>query len=461
MRSLRSIPRRAEISSAPAEEKPKARVILKGIICGVLALTFTVGWGQEPVAIPGNPKGDLKTELLQSLAAVRSMEATLERIHQTFPQLKAQTAIALSSWQYSPFARGARYIEEDIQKDAGQRGTDLLAEIDKLSKKTIDEYGPVDTLQEAQAFLHLVEKRAKGEIELPMVRGMLLWNCPEYQETPEKEIQDGYVTKKESMNEGVKISAEWPMSWKDATPRNPKILQKFQSHWGHGKLSGMLRVDTLPALDNFDPAPNQVYDEMTREDVEADFPEMKILSFQKTRVNGQPIILMSAESDVEQLMVRMKMVTMSALAYHRDQCAQINLMIPLLPAADPVAELKKREALFLSIINSFRVTFPADELAEIGRSKPSKVEKFPSSALPKTSEDDFEMYVSEEFRFAAKLPKEVVTTEGATPFGKIGNFKALDENRGSIYSITVNRIDKFVREEQRGFTEWDLSLIHI
>lgn len=119
--------------------------------------------GQDPIGVlPGNPKGDLATELLQSVTAARSMEATLKHIIKSYPTLKVRAVAAEAAWLSSPFARGARHIENDIKKDAGKDGADLLAKIDKMSRDAINEYVPVDTLAKAREFLQLAEQRSRG-----------------------------------------------------------------------------------------------------------------------------------------------------------------------------------------------------------------------------------------------------------------------------------------------------------
>jgi hypothetical protein len=426
------------------------------ILLAAMAMPFVSTFGQKSITIPGNPKGDLKTELLQSVAAARSMEASLKQVMKEHPTLKAEAVAAQASWQYSPFARGARFIEQDIKKDAGKEGEKLLATIDDVSRNAVGTYAPVNSLEKAREFLRLVDRRAKGGIEVPMVRGMLLWNCPEYQEKPEKEILDGYVTNESSTQDGVKAFAEWPMSWKPATARNPKILQKFQSHWGHGKVSGMLRIDPVPLPPGIIVGPDDVYEEATQEMFQEEAPQVKILSFKKTRLNGRRIILTTSVTEVEQLTVRLNMVSMTVYAYHRNICVNMTCMVAAAPSDDPAAVLKRHEVIFLSIISSFRAQFPneGDVTSVDARIGGSGAATSPAPAPMVSPSEGFKMYLSTDFHFAAELPKDVVETKAATQFGDVGNFKAFDENRSAILSITVNRIDAFVKEVQRGGGNW-------
>lgn len=411
--------------------------------------------GQEPIVIAGNPKGDLRTELLQAITAARSMESTLNQVIKKYPALKLRAVAAQAAWQYSPFARGARYIEEDIKKKAGQKGKDLISTIDKTSADVVRTYVPVETLEKAREFLGLVEERAKGEIEIPMVRGMLLWNCPEYQDKPEKEILDGYVVDEVSEKDTVAASAEWPMSWKQVKARNPKILQKFQSHWGHGKLSGMLRIDTIPYEKEGILEPNEIYDQITQADMEAEAPGMQFFSFKKTRHNGLPAILTVTNMEVEQLGVRISSASITLYVYHRNRCASIACLVPALPDDDVQALLKTHEPLMMAILSSFRVSFPKDSDSDV-KPKLSKVDSSRGGPSKNLLSAGYEIYHSPDFHFAVKMPKDVVVAKATTAFGLVGNHKSVDENRGSIHSVTVNRIDAFVKEEQRrGVKMWE------
>jgi hypothetical protein len=419
------------------------------------SLPSSSSFGQSSIAIPGNPKGDLMTELLQSVTFARSIEVTLKQVINQHPSLKVDAVAAQASWQYSPFARGARFIEEDIKNDAGKDGQHLLSKIDDISRNAVGTYAPVDSLERALEFLRLVDRRAKGNIEVPMVRGMLLWNCPEYQNKPEKELLDGYVSNECATKDGVEVSAEWPMSWKLATARNPNILQKFQSHWGHGKLSGMVRIDTLPLPDGVVIGPDELYEEATQEMLQEEVPQSKFLSFKKTHLNGRRVILTTTATEVEQLTARINMVSMMLYVYHRNICATITCMAAAAPSEDPSAVLKKHEKVFLAIISSFRAHFPGEEMPGFAtKSGGTDTDASPVPSTLVTSSDGFKMYRSVDFNFAAKLPKDVVETKADTQFGTVGNFKAFDEGRSSILSITVNRIDSFVKKVQRGEEDW-------
>jgi len=420
------------------------------------ALPSSSSFGQSSIAIPGNPKGDLMTELLQSVTFARSMEVTLKQVINQHPSLKVDAVAAQASWQYSPFARGARFIEEDIRNDAGKVGHQLLSKIDDMSRDAVGTYAPVDSLETALEFLRLVDRRAKGNIEVPMVRGMLLWNCPEYQNNPEKEILDGYVSKESSTKDGVEVAAEWPMSWKLATARNPRILQKLQSYWGHGKLSGMVRIDTVQLPTEVEVGPDDLYEAATQEMLQEEAPETKFLSFKKTNLNGRRVILTTSVTEMEQLTVRINMVSMMLYVYHRNICASITCMAAAAPSDEPSAVLKKNEKVFLAIISSFRAHFPGEEKTGFSTNSGGVATTgAPATANPEPSSEEFKIYQSAEFNFAAKLPKDMVETIADTQFGKIGNFKAFDEGRSAILSITVNRIDSFVKEVQRGGGNWE------
>jgi hypothetical protein len=56
-------------------------------------------YSQQGIAIPGSPRGDLPTELLQCRTYCRSMERSLESIEKRFPSLSIEILAASASWK--------------------------------------------------------------------------------------------------------------------------------------------------------------------------------------------------------------------------------------------------------------------------------------------------------------------------------------------------------------------------
>jgi hypothetical protein len=68
--------------------------------------------------------------------------------------------------------------------------------------------------------------------------------------------------------------------------------------------------------------------------------------------------------------------------------------------------------------------------------------------------EELVIYSSEEFKFAAKLPKETIESKARHTHGLLGSFKGVDVGRKAIYSVSVNVIDAFVAEPSGSNTDW-------
>jgi hypothetical protein len=68
---------------------------------------------------------------------------------------------------------------------------------------------------------------------------------------------------------------------------------------------------------------------------------------------------------------------------------------------------------------------------------------------------DYELFTSTEFRFIARLPKNVSETRTKHMLGIIGSFKALDASRLCTIGVSVNKIEPFIKAAQRGQTGWE------
>lgn len=263
--------------------------------------------GQQGIAIPGSPKGDLPTELLQSRAYCRSMERQLVILKDQFPQFSVEILSAEASWKSSPFAAGCNAIEHDILQKAGEKGQLMLQEMDRAtSEATWEEakkHTKISTAAEARAFLALVDRRAKGEIEVPMVRGNLLWQYKPFQNEPEKEVSRGYVQKvTHTAKIGRSITFEIPMSWK--TEVSPKQeLMSFRNCYGHGNV--WMTVLVSPTTDGFGTpiTAQEKFDAYTEASLRADYQTLgiELTSFLKTKVNTMPALLFTREQLYEQL----------------------------------------------------------------------------------------------------------------------------------------------------------------
>lgn len=316
---------------------------------------------QQGIAIPGSPNGDLPTELLQCRAYCRSMERSLELLEKQFPSMSVQILAANASWKSSPFASGCDAIEEDIIKDAGEKGRAMLKKLDDDTWALAAKHTQIRSESEAQDFLALVDRRAKGEIEVEMVRGNLLWQYKPFQDTPEKEVARGYVQKvTRTAIKDRKFFFEIPMSWKSEKSPNTELMS-FRNCYGHGNV--WMTVFVSPTVDELGQpvTAQEKFDAYSEDALRSEYRRLgiELKSFSKTKVNGMPALMFTREQPYEQLGQKATRAVQVIRAFAGSE--MISFQINTLgPEGDTkgAERIKKNEALFMMVGGSLRVIEP-------------------------------------------------------------------------------------------------------
>ena len=282
----------------------------------------------------------------------------IENIRKTYPDLAIQVLAADAAWKTSPFAQGARNIEADIRKQTKGEGNAMLEKIDGQLWDQVQQYIQIQTQEEALDFLTLVGRRSKGEIEVEMVRGNLLWQYPPYQEKPELEFTQGYTTSTtHPQTSKVKVTFQRPMSWKVSKQENEQLLGLINCY-GHGNVWCTVLITPVQAEDGTPLTAEERYAAYTREGLAEDYKTLGITlkSFTKTKLNGMPALMFTREQIHEQLGRKTLRAAEVIRVFHKG-CSisfQINTLGPI---DSDLAEkrIQKNEALFKQIAGSVRI----------------------------------------------------------------------------------------------------------
>ncbi|RYZ62354.1 MAG: hypothetical protein EOP09_18900 [Proteobacteria bacterium] len=312
----------------------------------------------QELAVPGSPKSDLRLELMQSRTYCRAMERSLGEIKKRFPELEAQVMVSSANWQSSAFAKGCRAIEEDLIRQAGEKGRQMLKELDEKSWAEVKKLVRLDGIDEARDYLDLVNRRSKGEIEIDMVRGNLLWQYKLFQTEPEQEQVQGYVEKiTHTAKTKWYVRFDLPMSWK--TEESPKVdLMSFRSCYGHGPV--WMTAYVIPSIDGSGtPVPaNELFEAYNEADLRAEYRTLgiELTAFMKTQVNGMPALMFTRDQPFEQLGTKATRAAQVIRVYKDDHVVnfQINTLGP--EGAKTAAErIKRQEPLFKMIAGSVQL----------------------------------------------------------------------------------------------------------
>ena len=265
-----------------------------------MTATDTLSYGQESVNGIAIPKArSLPVELLQSRMYSRGIEMQLDFLEKNHPELKLEIRAARASWLSSPFAGGADFIERDAITKAGDKAKKILVMMDK---KGWSEYGSLvkfNSKAEVRTYLNLIDKRAKGEIEVDFVRANLLWHYPPYRQNPEKEVSEGFVVNESFANF---ISFKMPMSWKNL--KSPaKSMLGYKSENGHGRV--WLTIHEQNTVDDSGKAisAKQAFEAHTINSFSQVYSQMGIdlLSFKKTKSGQMDVWIFERSKPYEKL----------------------------------------------------------------------------------------------------------------------------------------------------------------
>ena len=314
---------------------------------------------QISIAVPGAPKGDIQTELLQSRTYCRSLEKQLEAVKKQFPGLSIEVLAASASWNSSPFASGCNAIEAQMIEQAGEKATTLLREMDSKTWKEAQKYVGITTVEEARDFLTLVDRRAKGAIEVEMVRGNLLWNYKPFQESPEKEWALGYSREViHTVNAALKVTFQIPMSWKiEDLPKTEWML--FRNCYGHGNVWMTVQVSPIVDASGRPVSAQEHFNSYSENSLKTDYESfgIKLNSFSKTKVNSMPALMITRDQVYEQLGQKATLATEGIWVFVNDHTIrfEINTLGPE-GERKAAARIEKNQKLFKMIGGSVRVT---------------------------------------------------------------------------------------------------------
>lgn len=244
------------------------------------------------------------------------------------------------------------------------------------------------TKAEAMQFLDLVVKRSKGEIEVPMVRGTLLWQNPVYQKNPEREFSDGFrVPVTYTADDGAKAEFKLPMSWKKRQREKKTAGDNYVACWGHGKVS--INVVTAPTAGPGGlvlPA-EQAFAEITEETLKEEFAgtDVRVSDFSKTKLNNMPALMYTQEQTLEQLGIKVSMAVRMVMAFKGTHMVVVHLTV-IAPdgEGEGVRRLQTWLPVFTAVAGSLTLTSgSAADLAKAKQNAKDAAGGVPTEALVK------------------------------------------------------------------------------
>jgi len=281
---------------------------------------------------------------------------SLSIIKKKFPELR-QNAIKVHLLFDSNFKPAYQKTEEFLKwifKDRWKGyKQNLISQIESVSH--LEQI----TKKQAVTFLELVEKRAKGEMESPILETLLSFH-PTFIKQPEEEFLIGYKnifrTKAHPKAHGLDIQVEYPKSWKLREGKRPHVVQFFRSQNGHGAVMMSLLIQSLP---------DEVAKELTNEDLKTLFADKneiesmapegaKVLNSKSIVLDNQNGAMLVFEIETQRLDLKQKMLSHQYMTMYDKKFIILNLA-----ARDTKGDteglneiFQKHEKLFWLIANS-------------------------------------------------------------------------------------------------------------
>lgn len=202
-------------------------------------------------------------DLTKTYGFYKGQSYMLKLIMDEYPELKNEVNIANHTFRasFSSSLKSIRSILEKNQKLFKDTNFQLL-EIYKNMK--------VYSKSKAIEFINIVKKRAKGELESPIIENLLIYN-PIYNKNPRKELEDGfkkfYFSKGSPKAKGVSFEVSVPQSWKSEEARRPNIVRKFISKNGFGEVFIMIIIKKIPIPDDMILSNKDIKDYLITDDI--------------------------------------------------------------------------------------------------------------------------------------------------------------------------------------------------
>ena len=156
-----------------------------------------------------------------------------------------------------------------------------------LISKTKDVLPGQITLEDAEEYIRLVERRAAGQLPR-RIYVVLAAVHPDYCQRPELEVTRGFTSEFKSDGSGrslgLKLALQYPLSWAASEGRRPHILWKASSH--DSLANGMLLVKAAPETKD---SVEKTLSYLTSEEyLDSEAPGARRLASGRRTIAGQP-----------------------------------------------------------------------------------------------------------------------------------------------------------------------------
>ena len=298
------------------------------------------------------PSKETALNAVRAYGYVTGQNMALERIGKMYPSMSGQLLVAKNEFE-GEFGESYKNMEHYLKRVFGDKWPDMQA---KLAMKFNALYAEnALTKADAAQFVALVRKRAKGQIESPILETLLLFD-PTYENHPEQEFADGYKYTYRSNGsgkaKGVAFSITVPKTWKAMEANRPNIVQKFL-HPGGAMV--MVLVKKVPIGDNESIGKEEIAEILKQENSLSALPQgATLIDKGELTLEGLPGYWMKYTMTLSRVRMTMQMETMAYTIFYKNRMIQIQgtNIVSMNGQTVPDAGISKYEKLFDAIVNS-------------------------------------------------------------------------------------------------------------
>lgn len=285
-------------------------------------------------------------QFTQTFGYLKGQNYKINYIKREFPSLKP-SVIQQQLLFKSRFGNAAKTIDY-IFKKALENKYDLY--VRKLKQKlkeviNFDNY----TKKDAVEFISILNNRANGQIESPILETLLFF---QYKDEPEKEFINGYTydfnTKGHEKSKNTQIKLKIPKSWKALEAERPNIVKTFRSRNGFGDTAFMLlikRFDKKEYKSN-----NEFENFFKKEEINDIIPDNgKFISYKPVTIEGLKSGILEYKLVKKRLDKTFKLRTISFITITENKFVQFNCGINI---TKEEIYINKFKPLFRLIVNS-------------------------------------------------------------------------------------------------------------
>ena len=216
------------------------------------------------------------------------------------------------------------------------------------------------TETEARQFINLVRQRAKGNIESPIIKTLLLFKSG-YEKNPEMEFLDGYKYKYVNYNsigksKGVAFSIESPKTWVAKDGNRPNIVQKFVSENGRGLELFLISINEMPLQPGEKVTEKDVAEILNPKDIKDFLPEgASYIKSEKLTLENLPGFWVHFKMEMPRVRNTIGMETIMYTIFYKNKVIQMQGQVTTSVNGKEIVGggLKKHEKLFDLMANSF------------------------------------------------------------------------------------------------------------